>query len=178
MSVFCGYKIFYTPSPVSRLAQLQELFPLSQFFVLSYIWSQTVFYREYPLLMFVSMAIIFYLVNGKLVLACVTKQKMKMLHLDLLYMLLPAAVLLAEKMAWMDAKQCDKVQIILGFVLTVLYVERCVSYSISVVRQMTAFLGYGFFEMPKKKVEVVVEADTNVAKKELKDKTDKVKNNQ
>jgi len=155
MSAFCFVKVISMKLPVPKLERLRELIPLVQFVVLSYIWSLTSFYRDYPLLMCISWSILFYLVNGKLVLSCVTHVPMKMLHLELLYMLAPAAVLLAEKMAWLSAARCDTLQIWIGIILTLLNCERCITYSALVVTQMTAFLGFGFFEMPKGKKDEV-----------------------
>jgi len=151
MSIFCFIKVFNSPSPIPRIMQFWELIPGAQFILLSFIWTQTAFYREYPLLMFLALSFVFYLINGKLVIACVTKVRMKLLHPELLFMLIPAFLLFLEKLNILETKLADKLQIIAGIFITIGFIERSISYSMSIVKQMTGFLGFGFFEMPKKK---------------------------
>ncbi len=149
MSVFCFVRIMGGDHKIPPMGRLRELFPVAQFVVLSYIWTYSSFYQQYPLLVYIGWSMVFYLVNGKLVLACVTHCPMKMIHLELLYMIAPAGILAAEKMGLMAPALCDKLQLVVGVLVVLLCCERCVTYSVSVVTQMTAFLGFGFFDMPQ-----------------------------
>ena len=94
----------------------------------------------------------FYLINGKIVLAFVTDTKMKLLHLELLYLLVPAGILALEKTQLITSKACDNLQIKMGIIITLLHVERFLTYSLSIMFQVTKCLGFGFFEIPKNKI--------------------------
>lgn len=148
MSLFCLIRVI---SSSSNLYKARELFPLIQFFALTYVWTDTAYYKQYSLLAMISMSIIFYLINGKIVLAFVTQSKMKLFHLELLYLLLPAGILIAEKARWIDSKTCDDLQVKAGILILILHIERFITYSMSIIMQVTKYLGFGFFEIPKKK---------------------------
>jgi len=148
MSFLCLNKVFKS---FSDLKKGRELLPLIQYLVLTYIWTHTAFYQQYTLLAVISLSILFYLINGKVVIAFVTDTKMKLLHLELLYLLVPAGILALEKTQLITSKVCDSLQIKVGIIIVLLHVERLLTYSLSIVFQVIKCLGFGFFEMPKNK---------------------------
>lgn len=148
MSLLCIKKVFRTWSDFGRA---WELLPLLQFVGLTYLWRHTAFYQQYTLLAVISLSILFYLLNGKLVLSFVTQTKIKLLHLELLYLLVPAGILAAEKAQWISAKTCDSLQIKVGILIFILHIERLLTCSLSIGSQVSKYLGIGFFDIPNKK---------------------------
>ena len=148
MSVLCIFKVV---TSFSELYKLRELFPLIQFIALSYIWTWTNFYKTYPTLVAFSLSIVFYLLNGKMVVAFLTKKPMKLFHLEIFYFLIPVGIILAEKYQFITTKQADDMQIRAGFLILGLHVERMITYTIMVTNRVSNYLGIGFFEIPKKK---------------------------
>lgn len=134
--------------PVPRFVRLRELVPLAQFVGLSYAVTYTEFYIRYPALGMFAMSLIFYLQNGKLVLASVTETKMALFHLDLLYLWLPLIPFALQKMGVIGEALGVQGQVWGGYLFVALTVERTVTCSIILVKQVTKYLGYGFFEVP------------------------------
>eukprot|EP00826_Nyctotherus_ovalis_P000783 TRINITY_DN10040_c0_g1_i2.p1 TRINITY_DN10040_c0_g1~~TRINITY_DN10040_c0_g1_i2.p1 ORF type:complete len:151 (+),score=5.75 TRINITY_DN10040_c0_g1_i2:195-647(+) len=148
MSLLCVKKVFRT---WSDLGKARDLIPLLQFIGLTYVWRHTAFYQQYTLLAVVSLSILFYLLNGKLVLSFVTQTKIKLLHLELLYLLVPAGILVAEKAKWIDTKTCDSLQIKVGILIFILHIERLLTCSLSIGFQVSKYLGLSFFEISNRK---------------------------
>jgi len=151
-SYMVGYALidtlkFACNTPV--LLRFHELFPLVQFLGLSYIMTYTEFFVQYPALAYVIMSLLFYLQNGKLVLASVAETKMSLFHLELFYLWLPSIALFISKMGWVDRKLGKEIQIWSGFLVMVLVIERTITCSIILTRQVTKKLGYGFFDVPR-----------------------------
>lgn len=149
MTVFALFDTLKFPCAIPVLARLHELFPLAQFLGSCYLMTYTEFFAQYPAFVYVIMSLIFYLQNGKLVLASVAETKMSLFHLELLYLWLPSIGLLLQKMEWVDPKLGEQMQVKGGFLTVLLVVERTITCSIILTRQVTTELGYGFFEKPR-----------------------------
>lgn len=149
MSLFAVVDTLRFGSAVPPLARLHELFPLAQFLGSCYLMTYTEFFIQYPALVYFVMSLVFYLQNGKLVLASVSETKMSLLHLELLYLWLPSIGLLSQKMEWVDSKLGEQMQIWGGFILVGLMIERTITCSVLLTSQVTKRLGYGFFDKPK-----------------------------
>lgn len=140
-------------SSISRLARLRELVPLAQFIGLSYAMTYTEFYIHYPCLGMFAMSLVFYLQNGKLVLASVTETKMAVLHLELLYLWIPLIPFALQKGGILDETKGIQWQIWSGYIFVALIAERSITCSLILVNQVTKHLGYGFFDVPNKSIE-------------------------
>lgn len=138
---------------ISRLTRLRELVPLAQFIGLSYAMTYTEFYIRYPCLGMFAMSLIFYLQNGKLVLASVTETKMAMLHLELLYLWIPLIPFILQQAEILDEAKGVQLQLWCGYIFVALIVERTITCSLILVNQVTKHLGYGFFDIPNKAIE-------------------------
>ena len=149
MSVLCIFKVINNFSQIKRV---RELLILVQFIGLTYVWTLTSFYNQYPLLVMFSMSILFYLINGKMVLAFITKKQIKLFHLELLYLLIPTGILLAKNYGYITTEKCDDLQIKAGFLVLALHVERMITYSVKVINRVSNYLGIKFFEIPRKKI--------------------------
>ena len=149
MSLFALVDTMKYQCSISRVARLHELFPLAQFIGLSYFMTYTIFYIKYPALAMFAMSLIFYLQNGKLVLASVTETKMALIHLELLFLWLPLIPYILQCRGIISKEDGEYFQIRCGFVFVFLIVERTITCSVVLVSQVTQYLGYGFFDVPK-----------------------------
>eukprot|EP00826_Nyctotherus_ovalis_P056231 TRINITY_DN754_c0_g1_i11.p1 TRINITY_DN754_c0_g1~~TRINITY_DN754_c0_g1_i11.p1 ORF type:complete len:222 (+),score=47.54 TRINITY_DN754_c0_g1_i11:681-1346(+) len=138
---------------VPRLKRLRELVPLAQFIGLSYAMTYTEFCIRCPALGMFAMSLIFYLQNGKLVLASVTETKMALFHLDLVYLWLPLIPFALQKMGVIGETMGVEGQMWGGYLFVALTVERTITCSLILVKQVTKYLGYGFFEVPPRAID-------------------------
>ena len=153
MSLFALVDTMKYKCSISRVARLRELVPLAQFIGLSYAITYTEFYIRYPCLGMFAMSLIFYLQNGKLVLASVTETKMAVMHLELLYLWIPLIPYMLEKAEVIEKEKAIQGEVWGGYLFVALVVERTVTCSLILVNQVTKYLGYGFFEIPHKAIE-------------------------
>lgn len=150
MALFALVDTIKYQCPISRLARFHELVPLAQFIGLSYAMTYTQFYALYPALALYGLSLIFYLQNGKLVVASVTETKIALFHLELVYIIIPVIPYLLQKTEILDKEWGEKAQIWGGYIFAALVTERAVAYTLILVSQITKYLGYGFFDVPPK----------------------------
>jgi len=152
MTLFAGYKVMIQPIKVPVWRRFREVLPLMQYLILAYIWTLTSFHQKYPALVYFALSMVFHLQNGKLVLASVTHTIMPIFHIELFYLLLPSILLALELTGFMGKEMGVNLQFYCGILVLLLTIERATTYSILCVNQITRYLGFGFFDIPKVKV--------------------------
>eukprot|EP01022_Parablepharisma_sp_SALTPOND_P029839 TRINITY_DN746_c0_g1_i6.p1 TRINITY_DN746_c0_g1~~TRINITY_DN746_c0_g1_i6.p1 ORF type:complete len:433 (+),score=-4.37 TRINITY_DN746_c0_g1_i6:118-1299(+) len=148
LSVYSMKQVFTIDHPEAKWKRGLDLVPFVQFVGLSFVWTRTAFYEKCPLLVFLSMSVLFYLLNWKMLVSCVTKTKLKLFHIELVYLLIPTFLLIAEKAEFMRQEVGEKVQVYAGILVMLLILERGVTYSYLLISQVTSHLGYRTFEVP------------------------------
>ncbi len=150
MPLFCVVKIVRMKSDVPMLRRFKELIPMVTFMTLSFLWGATSFFRDYGTIAFVALSLQFYLLNGKLVIACLAHSRVKPIQLEHIYLLAPLVLMILGKLGYIEVALEERLQFWAGIGILVLSIERTVTYTYKVVGKFTRFLGFGFFEAPKK----------------------------